>query len=353
MKILVIQQKMIGDVLTSSILFEALRKEYPEARLEYLIYKHTAAVVENNPFIDEIILSKKEDFKPGKFPALLQRIRSRRYDIIIDVYSKIGTAILCAYSGAGVTISYEKWYTRNFYSHVLKRADKALIPAGLAIENRLRLLTPLIENAPAQLKPKIYLSPSERTAARKKLEQAGISGQKMLLMVSVLGSSEEKTYPLQYLATLLDKAVEETNAQLLFNYIPRQLPEAQKLYELCNPETRKYIHLEVFGKSLREFMALTSHCDALIGNEGGAVNMAKAFDIPTFAIFSPGIKKEDWSLFEIGHSNKSVHLKDYRKDMFDSRTTSSLKKDAKELYAEFKPEFIWEELKEFLKNMQN
>jgi len=37
MKILVIQIKMIGDVLTSSILFEALRKEFPTAELHYMI----------------------------------------------------------------------------------------------------------------------------------------------------------------------------------------------------------------------------------------------------------------------------------------------------------------------------
>jgi len=41
MKILVIQQKMIGDVLTSSILFEALRTQYKEATLHYLINENT------------------------------------------------------------------------------------------------------------------------------------------------------------------------------------------------------------------------------------------------------------------------------------------------------------------------
>ena len=60
MKILVIQQKMIGDVLTSSILFEVLRAEYPNAELHYLIYPHTLPVVENNPFIDKIIIFKEE-----------------------------------------------------------------------------------------------------------------------------------------------------------------------------------------------------------------------------------------------------------------------------------------------------
>ncbi len=47
MKILVIQQKMIGDVLTSSILFEALRLKYPNAQLDYLINEHTFPVVQN------------------------------------------------------------------------------------------------------------------------------------------------------------------------------------------------------------------------------------------------------------------------------------------------------------------
>ena len=55
MKILVIQQKMIGDVLTSTILFEALRSKYPNAQLDYLINSHTFAVVKHNPFIDNIV----------------------------------------------------------------------------------------------------------------------------------------------------------------------------------------------------------------------------------------------------------------------------------------------------------
>ena len=46
MKILVIQQKMIGDVLVSSILCENLRYAYPDAQIDYLIYDSTKTVVE-------------------------------------------------------------------------------------------------------------------------------------------------------------------------------------------------------------------------------------------------------------------------------------------------------------------
>ena len=79
--------------------------------------------------------------------------------------------------------------------------------------------------------------------------------------------------------------------KILFNYIPSQASEAKAIYELCQPSTQKQIFMNVFGKSLRDFMSLTSFCNAMIGNEGGAINMAKALNVPTFSIFVPGLKR--------------------------------------------------------------
>ena len=41
MKIAVIQPKMIGDVLITSVVFEELRLKFPEATLHYIINKNT------------------------------------------------------------------------------------------------------------------------------------------------------------------------------------------------------------------------------------------------------------------------------------------------------------------------
>lgn len=351
MKILIIQQKMIGDVLTSSILFEVLRKEHPGAELHYLIYRHTFPVVEHNPYIDKFLLFEEETLKPQNFISFLKEIRKEEYDVVIDVYSKISTAILASYSKADITVSYEKWYTRHLYTHVSRRKETPTTAAGLAIENRLNLTGPLVKNIPAEVKPRIWLTEKEIESATKTLKRAEVSSQHLLIMISVLGSSESKTYPPKYLAKLLDIIVEETNAQLLFNYIPKQLKEAQNIFNLCKPKTQKNIYLEIFGKSLREFMALTSRCDALIGNEGGAVNMAKAMDVPTFAIFSPAINKEDWGIFEDKTTHNSVHLKDYHPEFFLEKSQKDLKKESEELYLLFKPQLIDENLKTFLRNL--
>lgn len=350
MKILVIQQKMIGDVLTSSILFEALRKKYPDAEMHYLIHKHTFPVVENNPHIDKFLLfDPAKDAKPKSLFPLIRRIRQESYDIVIDAYAKIQTALITKFSGAQKRISIYKSYTSAAYTDTFKLATVPKTKAGLAVENRMKLLQGISPEFPVELKPKIYLTEAERSAAEKLLQESGLSKEKPLYMIGILGSSVEKTYPLKYMADVLDFIVEMKDAQLLFNYIPKQETEARELLEFCKPETQTNIYFNVFGKSLREFMAITSLCDGLIGNEGGAVNMAKALNVPTFAIFSPQIEKESWSMYEDGQQNVSVHLKDFKPEEFRNLDKKEVKKRGAMLYKKFVPKYVLQELEGFLK----
>ncbi|GAA4646649.1 glycosyltransferase family 9 protein [Pontixanthobacter gangjinensis] len=338
--------KMIGDVLTSSILFEALRKEFPEAELHYMIYEHTFPVVQHNPHIDKFIMPEKDQ----SLRSLIKNAKKENYYAVIDVYSNLRTALLTGLSGAKFRIAYNKKYTRPLCTHVFSRKIEAQTNAGAAIEKRLRMLSPISDNFPREIKPKIYLKDEEISAAKQTLENNGIDLSENLYMIGALGSSEKKTYPLSYLARLLDKIVERTSANLLLNYIPSQKNEVEKLIGFCAPETREKIHPEIYGKSLREFFGLTYHCDALIGNEGGAVNMAKALGVPTFAIFSPPLNKENWNIYEDGKKNVSVHLRDYKPEIFQGKPEKSLKKEWKELYNSFKPELLQDKLEQFLKN---
>lgn len=340
---------MIGDVLTSSILFEALRKKYPEAELHYLIYKHTLPVVENNPFVDKFLLfDPKKDKKIKGFVSFLKQIRYNEYDVVIDVYSKINTALFNVFSGAETKISYHKWYTKRAYTETFKPKEALETNAGYAIENRMQLLNGLSSGFPVEIKPKIYLTSEEKDVTRKKLVSQGVSFEKPLIMCGILGSSASKTYPLTYMAQVLDFIVEKTDAQLLFNYIPKQIGDAKKLLDLCKPKTRSHVYFDIFGNSLREFMAITSHCDALIGNEGGAVNMAKALDVPTFSIFSPQIKKENWSIYEDGKKNVSVHLRDYHPAEFKDLEKKEISKKSAAFYELLKPNLIFASLEKFL-----
>ena len=68
--------------------------------------------------------------------------------------------------------------------------------------------------------------------------------------------------------------------------------------------------------------------------------MAKALNVPTFTIFSPWIKKEAWGLFEDKKQNVSVHLKDFKPELYFGKTARTLKKNWKHLYEQFSPNFF-------------
>jgi ADP-heptose:LPS heptosyltransferase len=341
MKILVIQQKMIGDVLVSSILCNNLKKQYPESTIAYMVNAYTIPVIENNPNIDSIIVFKDE-FKDNKFDFLkfLFQIRKSKYDIVIDAYGKIESNLVTLFSGAKTKIGFFKPYSKSLYHYTINEIDKPTTNAGTAIENRLNLLKPLNFSSALDYKPFIVLTDEEIKNGKQILEKFNVDFSKKIYMIGVLGSGNNKTYPFEYMAEILDMIVEKTNATLLFNYIPSQENEAKEIYNLCLSKTQENIKIDLIPKSIREFLSVTYYCNALIGNEGGAVNMAKAINIPTFTIFSTWIIKEAWNSFEDGKLNVSVHLKDFRPDLYGDKTPKEMMEKALELYQELKPEMI-------------
>ena len=156
---------MIGDVLTSSILFEAIKLKYPDAETHYVINSHTHAVVKNNPYIDkfqfvdqEIQNNKKQLFMFSK------NLKEEQFDVVIDVYSKTSSNVMSWFTKAKTRISKYKYYTAFLYTHTFKDKKNPETNAGLAIENRLQLLKPLNIDAPKTIRPKIHLT--KGTAAR-------------------------------------------------------------------------------------------------------------------------------------------------------------------------------------------
>lgn len=343
---------MIGDVLTTGLLFEALKISYPESELHYVINSNTEAVVRNNPFIDKLIFFTPEmQSKKLDFFKFLKTIRAEKYDVVIDAYSKLSSNLMTVFSAAKMKISKYKWYTAWIYTHPIKYRTERLTSAGLAIENRFQLLSPFsIELAP-YFKPRIYLTKKEKTESALFLVQHNIDINKPLFMIAVLGSDQSKTYPANYMAAIINQLVSITQAQILFNYIPSQEPDAREIYDLCREETQKHIYFDIYAKDLRSFLGIVHHCHALIGNEGGAINMAKALDIPTFTIFSPWIDKATWSIFE-DENNVSVHLKDFHPAYYKDDHEATIKSKSDDAYNKFKPELFEDQLADFLNRLK-
>lgn len=349
MKILVIQQKMIGDVLISSIICNNLRKAYPKAQIDYLVYESTTAVLEGNNSIDNIILFQEKHRKSKKeFLKLALDIRATNYDLLIDAYSKLESWLIVLLSGAKRKISYKKKGRTFLYTDNVPFESFPKTNLGLAIERRLSLLEPLNLKIEIDPLPKLFVTEKENQEAIALFEKHNLKKDRKTVMISLLGSEKLKTYPLEYMAKVVDTIADNQDINILFNYFPKQIEDAKLVLNSCKISTQKKIYFNLLGSDLRSFIAIMNQCDLIIGNDGGAINMAKALEKPSFIIFSPWIEKKIWATFEDGLVHSSIHLNDFKPELFFGISEKELKTGALKLYEEFKPELFTDQLNSFL-----
>ena len=350
-KALILQNKYIGDVLTSSVIAENLKQIDPEIEVHFFCYKPAVSVLENNPFIDQIISFDEKKLK--KISVLNQyanQIKQENYDIVLDPYAKLQSRFIVLKSRAKRRISYDKPFFKHIYTDVVK---KTMIPSVetscTAIDNRVSLASPLMKGQiDLALHPKIYLTEEEIQEGKDILQKAKLDFDRKTLMVGILGSSEEKSWPIEYMIKLISHLQKYYDFNLLFNYIPSQQSTVDKI--LAGLGSTDKIYPEVMGKSVREFLKILYHCDAFIGNEGGAVNMSKALDIPTFSIYSPHKFPSDWGCFEDGFHHVSVHFQDLDKKTVDNSTAKQLLRNTHKYYRKLNYPYVRTETDKFLQD---
>ncbi|NJW51642.1 glycosyltransferase family 9 protein [Salinimicrobium oceani] len=346
MKILIIQNKRIGDVLLASIIPNSIKKYHPNAHVTFFCYDNAAPVLEQNPNIDRIIAVKEKELKKIKnLVRYSKSLRKERFDIVIDPYVKFQSQVLSLMSGAKQRISYQKKTLPFAYTTQIPFLKNKVSEFGKAIDDRLNLVTAMDKNIVPEPYPQLFLSQPEIEHGKKMLE--GLDDNKKTLMIGVLGSNASKSLPLEYTVEIINFLVANYNLNILFNYIPSQQDIVDEILSKITPSNKVYPG--IIGKDIREFIQIMYHCDLLIANEGGSVHIAKALKKATFTIFSPYIVKDFWATFENEPQNQSVHLKEVRPDLFENKSRKEIAARSEELYKELTPELIIPKLKSFLK----
>ena len=349
-KILIIQNKRIGDVLISSVIANNYKAKYPDSEVHLMAYDFTHGVIQNNPNIDKIISINEKELK--KFKNLIKtihQVRGEKYDIIFDPYSKLQSRLICKFGGALQTVGHKsrkKIGNLGYYTHPVGILESKSHICGKAIEDRIHLLKQVDTFENIDYEPKIFLTDDELQFKVPERYQ-----DKKIIMLGVLGSTPQKSMPYEYIAQLIDHVADTFDCYMLFNYAPNQKVEADKIYELC--QNKSNIILDVYAPSIRDFAVLMNQCAVLVSNEGGTVHIAKAINKPTFTIFSPYVNKDDWSSFEDGKFHKSVHLLDFLPNAISELSyeqNKEIEKNPRAMYLKLTPEMIIPELDSFLKD---
>ncbi len=107
--ILIIQTAFAGDVILTLPLLEEIKFKFPDAKVSFLCIPGAANILENNPFVNEVIVFDKRNSQKGIFAfyKFMISIRDMNFDLVISPHRSLRSTLLSYFSKAGQTISFD------------------------------------------------------------------------------------------------------------------------------------------------------------------------------------------------------------------------------------------------------
>ncbi|MGM0406488.1 MAG: glycosyltransferase family 9 protein [Bacteroidota bacterium] len=150
-KFLIIQTAFIGDVILATPIIEKLHHFYPDSQIDFLLRKGNENLLRNHPHVDNLIIWNKKQNKTKNMFRVIQRIREKKYDYVMNLQRFASTGIITTFSGAKLTAGFNK----SPFSFAFTRSIKHEIGNGKhEVERNLKLIEEITDSS--FYKPKLY-----------------------------------------------------------------------------------------------------------------------------------------------------------------------------------------------------
>lgn len=126
-KILIVQTSFLGDVVLTTPVMVALRERYPEARFTWVTTPEAAALLQHDPWIDEVIPFDKNRSERS-LGALIRKagqLAQKRFDRAFALQRSWRTSLLMALSGIEERTGFQESGLSFLYRHRVQRDRSA------------------------------------------------------------------------------------------------------------------------------------------------------------------------------------------------------------------------------------
>ncbi len=155
-KILIIQTAFIGDVVLATGILEKLHTFFPDDNLDILVRKGNESLFLNHPYLHEVLVWDKRKNKYKNLITTLEKIRSSKYDKVINLQRFAATGLLTVLSNAKQTIGFNKNPFSFLYTHKIPHWVNKTGQQMHEIERNHQLIRSFTDEKAA--KPKLYPS---------------------------------------------------------------------------------------------------------------------------------------------------------------------------------------------------
>ena len=282
--ILVVKLSAIGDVIHALPVSYAIKEQYPEAHLTWVVEQAAYAILEDNPCIDELILFEKAKFRSiGGFLREIgpfrRRLRTRRYDASLDLQGLFKSAAIAWNAGAKLRIG-----TANMRegAHLVSRPVRGAHAEGHIVERYLDVARALGCRV-GEVRFPVSVSDRDRMAADTLLAREGVQEGRPFVAFAVGANWPNKRWPVEHFAALADRLYHA-------HYVPVLVGGGRLDATLAEDILRasEIPPVNLVGRTnLKQLAHIFTRAALVLGGDTGPVHLAAGLRMPTVMLMGP------------------------------------------------------------------
>lgn len=311
--ILVIRLGLLGDMMCTTPMLEAIKRHFPDGRLCLLSNEYNRPIVARNPYIDKLYTyihtrNRQRNPRPGFFASLIDAWRLKRdlqregFDWVVVCnggFNKPSVRIAQNLGGKIISATRED----GSYEYRVDYPISGLLePVEHEIVRTFRLLAPLgigLDELPQHL----TLSADSIRVAAAVAAFPLLPGKRLRLGIHISASEPARQWPIPAFAQLINAlAAEYPDVEVLVFYGHGQMAHRKMLEgALQTPVTF------VPPATIDDLMATLTLCDLLVCNDGGVLHVAAGLGIPIVGLFEGNpMKTGCWYPWGVAYTSVSA-----------------------------------------------
>ena len=282
--ILVVKLSAIGDVIHALPVSYAIKESYPDAHLTWVVEPAAYPILEDNPYIDDIILFEKAKFRSfggflRAFGPLRRRLRRRRYDAALDLQGLFKSAAIIFNARAkrrlgtanmreGASLISRPVTGEHAHGHIVERYLDVARAIGCRVD---------------EVRFPVAVSARDAAAAEIVLARAGVPEGRRIIVLAIGANWPNKRWPVAHFAALSDRLYRA-------HFLP-VLVGGGRLDETLAQDIMAATEIppiNLVGRTnLKQLAHVFTRAELVVGGDTGPVHLAAGLGTPTVMLMGP------------------------------------------------------------------
>jgi lipopolysaccharide heptosyltransferase I len=273
-RFLVVKLGSLGDLVFTLPAVAALRRSFPDARIDWVVERRWDPLLEGNPDLNDVILLDR-----GAGPMLFSilRLRRARYTCAIDFQGLYKSTLLALATGAPRRVGFAWRFAREpaaaaFYT-------QRVAPRGVHMVEQNLALVEALGARPADYRFPVRVRPAADAKLRQKLAERGLEN---FFVLSPGGGWRSKCWPAERYGALHRELAARYGWRGVVSFGPGEEPLADAVRAAAGEPAPVVLPLDV-----AQLIALLRRARLVVAGDSGPLHLAVALGAPVVGLYGP------------------------------------------------------------------